>query len=124
VFNVFVDSENDLVWFSSDEELIQALGFVDDGVFRIYIEEVPESGAQSSRKSCGASSNADGAKDVPHPGVKCDGCEGPIFGIRFKCQTCPNFDLCEGCRGTGLHGEHAFDDIPTPANPFNVTMFL
>jgi len=118
-----VDSEDDFVLFSSDEELTQALGFVGDGVFRIYVEEVPELEPQSSGKSCGASTNCDGANAVPHPGVKCDGCEGPIFGIRFKCQTCPNFDLCGGCRGTGLHGEHAFDDIPTPANPFGVSIF-
>jgi uncharacterized protein YaaN involved in tellurite resistance len=30
--------------------------------------------------------------------VKCSGCEkGPIFGARFQCLDCPNFNLCEDC---------------------------
>lgn len=33
-----------------------------------------------------------------HIGVTCDGCGVyPINGIRYKCNTCPNFDFCEKC---------------------------
>ena len=33
----FVDPEGDYIAFSSDEELVQALAHVQDGVFKIYI---------------------------------------------------------------------------------------
>ncbi|CAE7461516.1 Sqstm1, partial [Symbiodinium pilosum] len=41
-----------------------------------------------------------------HHGVTCDGCgANPILGPRFKCQTCPDYDLCGACyaRKTELH---------------------
>ena len=41
-----------------------------------------------------------------HPGVTCDGCEGPIYGTRFKCLVCPDYDLCSLCESKGGHLEH------------------
>ena len=35
---LFADEEGEMVSFSSDEELIEALGHVVDGVFRVYVE--------------------------------------------------------------------------------------
>jgi len=33
-----------------------------------------------------------------HYGVECDGCKVvPIVGARFKCYTCPDYDLCANC---------------------------
>jgi len=41
---------------------------------------------------------------VVHHGITCDGCQqSPITGIRFKCRTCPDFDLCEACEAKNLH---------------------
>lgn len=35
---------------------------------------------------------------VIHEGVNCDGCgQAPLQGIRYKCSSCPNFDLCSRC---------------------------
>ena len=43
-----------------------------------------------------------------HQGVQCDGCGiNPIVGIRYKCRTCPNYDLCRNCSGT-RHLHHQF----------------
>ena len=32
-----------------------------------------------------------------HVNVSCDGCHLGIRGVRFKCQQCPDYDLCGGC---------------------------
>jgi len=38
------------------------------------------------------------AVPLVHEGVVCDGCgTGPMNTLRFKCQTCPDYDLCGEC---------------------------
>lgn len=38
--------------------------------------------------------------------IKCTGCGSePIFGIRYKCTECSNFNFCEECELTVSH-EH------------------
>ncbi|CAF3170654.1 unnamed protein product [Rotaria sp. Silwood2] len=33
-----------------------------------------------------------------HESISCDGCKSQsIKGLRFKCDTCPNYDLCQQC---------------------------
>ncbi|KAH7708384.1 Protein C06G3.6 [Aphelenchoides avenae] len=29
-----------------------------------------------------------------------------IYGTRFKCAVCTNFDLCEACEASGVHAHH------------------
>jgi len=40
----------------------------------------------------------------------CDSCEQPIVGIRYKCSSCPDYDLCEACEAKpGVHdASHQF----------------
>lgn len=40
--------------------------------------------------------------------VVCDGCSGPIFGNRYKCEICSNYDLCHHCKTRGVHRDHSF----------------
>lgn len=52
-----------------------------------------------------------------HPHVICDGCNRSIFGIRYKCATCPDYDLCSNCHDTieSFHdARHAFYQLKTP----------
>lgn len=49
-----------------------------------------------------------------HPNVICDGCNGPVVGTRYKCSVCPDYDLCAGCEGKGLHREHSKLAFPSP----------
>ncbi|KAL5260228.1 hypothetical protein ACHWQZ_G010374 [Mnemiopsis leidyi] len=49
---------------------------------------------------------------MTHPGVTCDGCQGPVMGPRWKCSVCPDFDLCKPCKRKGIHSEHIFVKIP------------
>lgn len=71
---------------------------------------------QESEKQSG---NANSNNGPFHPGVTCDGCEGPIYGLRFKCCVCPDYDLCSGCEGKGMHNEHDMYKIGQPrVNPF------
>lgn len=39
-------------------------------------------------------------------GVVCDGCDKFIFGIRFKCVVCSNFDFCLICEIKGIYKEY------------------
>ncbi|KAH7712938.1 Protein C06G3.6 [Aphelenchoides avenae] len=42
----------------------------------------------------------------------CDNCKANggksqyIYGTRFKCAVCTNFDLCEACEASGVHAHH------------------
>jgi len=42
----------------------------------------------------------------------CDGCNSRIFGVRWKCLECPDYDLCNTCKESGkIHVNHKFDRI-------------
>lgn len=63
----------------------------------------------------------------------CDGCKSRIVGIRYKCENCPDFDLCQKCEvnKATVHPDHTFQTITRPAcgrfnrrcfrNPVNTT---
>lgn len=102
-FSVFwKDPDGDHVSFSTDEEQLEALGYVNDGLFKIYIVVKSETGTSDN--------------DVIHPGVTCDGCQGPVCGPRYKCLVCPDYDLCKSCEGQGIHVEHDMMKIASPGS--------
>ncbi|XP_069619703.1 sequestosome-1 [Ranitomeya imitator] len=103
------DEEGDLVAFSTDDELNMGLEMINDGVFRLYIKEKREC-KREHRAHCGPET----PQNVVHPNVTCDGCEGPVVGNRYKCLTCPDYDLCSTCEGKGVHKEHNMIMFPTP----------
>ncbi len=49
-----------------------------------------------------------------HINVKCDGCkEFPLFGVRYRCCICRNYDLCEVCESKATH-RHEMIKIAKP----------
>lgn len=103
------DPDGDYVAFSTDEELLEALGFTTDGVLKVYVR------ATEDHKETDSSQHVEGEV---HPGVACDGCEAsPIKGPRFKCMVCPDYDLCQGCENKGLHSEHNMVKLMKPGEP-------
>ncbi|XP_045158306.1 E3 ubiquitin-protein ligase MIB1-like [Mercenaria mercenaria] len=55
---------------------------------------------------------------IKHDGTMCDTCrQQPIFGIRWKCAECTNYDLCSVCYHADKHNlRHRFYRIITPGN--------
>ncbi|XP_039934280.1 sequestosome-1 isoform X2 [Hirundo rustica] len=110
----YKDEDGDLIAFSSDEELELALPYVRDGVFRVYIKEKKEC-KREHRSQC----SQEPPRNMVHPNVICDGCEGPVVGPRFKCTVCPDYDLCGTCEGKGVHKDHNMVMFQSPLlNPF------
>ncbi|KAG0230316.1 hypothetical protein BGW42_001058 [Actinomortierella wolfii] len=57
---------------------------------------------------------------TPHYGVICDGCNQDIYGIRYKCGNCADYDLCGNCEAMEEHGHdptHIFLKIRNRIEP-------
>ena len=68
----------------------------------------------SSRGDVGVTAASVGELPV-HTFVTCDGCGmSPIIGSRFKCDVCPDFDLCGRCFGRPDAHPHACTLIEHP----------
>jgi hypothetical protein len=61
--------------------------------------ETPETGVGSE--------DSDNNKGLCHNGVLCDGCDCEIYGLRYKCVICEDYDLCDKCRPVGTSGGQA-----------------
>ena len=55
---------------------------------------------------------------IKHDGTMCDTCrQQPIFGIRWKCAECTNYDLCSVCYHADKHNmRHRFYRMTTPGS--------
>lgn len=105
------DEENDFVCFSTDSEAHYAI----DLQTAIKISKQPET-SQNNLFKVYILRKTGPVTDEPqvHPGVSCDGCKGSISGVRYKCATCPDYDLCSGCKEKDLHKEHSFVRLDKP----------
>merc|ERR1712213_295669 len=83
----WVDEDGDEVAVASDEELKVALAALPGPVFKFRVR------LTDTRKDGNCSGMACPKSAQAHPGVTCDGCEGPVVGPRYKCLTCPNSTL-------------------------------
>ncbi|KAF9909010.1 hypothetical protein EC991_009192 [Linnemannia zychae] len=56
-------------------------------------------------------------EEAVHTNVLCDVCMDTIKGIRYKCQDCDNYDLCQACHPLAAeryHPKHSFTAIEKP----------
>ena len=55
---------------------------------------------------------------VTHDSISCDECkQTALKGIRWKCFSCVNYDLCHNCYMAGKHNmNHQFMRIDTPSS--------
>nr|CAG4649151.1 EOG090X02DA [Scapholeberis mucronata] len=78
-----------------------------------------DNGTAANYRCCGAYDlrNLDSAPTgIKHDGTMCDTChQQPIYGIRWKCAECTNYDLCSICYHSDKHHlRHRFYRITTP----------
>ncbi|KAK8396265.1 hypothetical protein O3P69_005360 [Scylla paramamosain] len=109
------DAEGDSITISSDDELMEAVA---DSVSNSSVQLVRISVVEGNSRSQLGPSSPSGSQgnqqgDV-HPGVTCDSCNGKVQGFRYKCVTCPDFDLCGACETKGQHKEHRMMRFPKP----------
>ena len=54
-----------------------------------------------------------------HEGVTCDNCRcQPVYGIRWKCAKCYDFDLCTKCYMSDKHSvDHEFVRVDKDTAP-------
>jgi len=103
----WLDDEGDEVTIANDEEMKLALAAMTGPVYKLRVRLGGKK--RGDEHQAGA-----GAGDELHPGVVCDGCDGPVLGPRYKCLACPDYDLCKICEGRGLHSQHKMVRLPQP----------
>ena len=79
-------------------------------------EEHTEEGTATSEQvpSSGDPPPQQGERGSHHAGVVCDGCSSGIYGTRYKCLMCPDYDLCSSCEKKGTHVNHNMLSIKEP----------
>merc|ERR1712226_1392879 len=97
----WLDEEGDEVRIANDEEMKLALAAMTGPVFKLRVR-------------LGGKKEGEQQAGEVHPGIVCDGCDGPVLGPRYKCLVCADYDLCKDCEGRGLHSQHKMVRLPQP----------
>jgi len=105
---------------SVSREILLRLGIDFDSLFPKKTENSTSTAAQTSPDA----SVSHEETRVLHPHVICDMCNGSVIGMRYKCKTCPNFDLCQECHAQNAHdASHNFEAIAFPQLSGRCTRF-
>merc|ERR1711971_9677 len=110
-FNIsWQDHEGDIVTVETDEELLIALNELKGPVYKFNL--VPSKAYVTESNHPQQQERQPRAEQL-HPGIICDGCQGQVSGFRYKCVTCPDYDLCERCEAQRIHSGHKMMKIST-----------
>jgi hypothetical protein len=88
------------------------------GVHPFFQQFQPNSEPNVNNNASKAEDKEEEEGPTVHSGVVCDSCGNTICGIRYKCSSCPDYDLCEACeKKPGVHDpSHVFLKIVRPQN--------
>jgi len=126
-FFKYQDDEDEWISVTSDLDLHEAFNVNAGNTLRLVIVEraqrpdkMDTDNSASSNKSQGTNANSSGTPDnadaesvVVHP-AHCDSCGDQIIGIRYKCKSCDDYDLCSSCIANreSIHpADHVFDEL-------------
>merc|ERR1712032_1247384 len=98
----WLDDDGDEVRMANDEELKLALAAMPGPVVKLRV------------RLGGKKKESEHEAGELHPGIVCDGCDGPVLGPRYKCLACADYDLCKNCEGRGIHSQHKMVRLPQP----------
>ncbi len=126
----FTDTDGDKISISKASDF--AL-FLEQNINKIYAE-ASEASAWASQNSSfsntiptapnptnpdARSSNVDEIRRIFHEGYLCDVCDKQIYGFRYKCLDCEEFDICMDCEPRQIHKEHFLLRISNPIDGAN-----
>jgi len=120
------DDEGDNVTISSDRELSEAFRLFHSGaIIRFNVVErkkskasnhqVEESKEEKTEPVIEKKEGCERPRCMRAHRAVCDQCAFRIRGIRWKCNECPDYDLCDSCLSKNLHSQHQFTKIEMPA---------
>jgi len=95
----WTDADGDKVTIGSDVELATAMEEMKGPVYKFNVE-VKNEKRQATPEVCQSFS--------------CDACERPIVGTRYRCVSCPDYDLCKDCEESGAHFFHNMVRMAAP----------
>ncbi|XP_063838921.1 protein ref(2)P-like isoform X3 [Ostrinia nubilalis] len=115
------DEEGDNITVSSDEELVTALSTLCGNgnliKLHVYVKDAEKEDDADIIITAVTDNATVGPSNLHHCGVTCDGCDSPVVGFRYKCTSCPDYDLCSKCEGSRIHPEHCMVRVPSPIMP-------
>ena len=126
------DDEGDWIDMTTDQEVRDAINACEANLLRLWTslkkfdasrrdetggddscpwKQYANKGGRAYRRGSRGSGNS--AKMV-HWGYACDGCNSSIYGSRYHCRTCSDYDICQYCFDQSIHSEHSMLEIRFP----------